>query len=300
LETDWALPDGFSGDGSLAAIQGNTGDVVVRDLEHRRAIASVANYSGGLSPGAQLVSGLALDASGSRLAVAESEGGLQLAPGAAVFPAPVEGIQFYDLAHRVTAVGAGNLARCAASDRGYVSFSADGRRVVGVNACGEGVLWDARSGRQLRTFNAGVSTVTAISLDTHGRLLALASPDRTVTVRNLNGNQTAFVLRGDTAPINDVAFNPAGTWIATASQDHEVRIWNAANGQLLRILPDSSDVTSVSFTPNGTRVITTDSQGIIRVQDACGLCGNAQGLLRLGASRITRQLTPAERRTFGL
>jgi WD40 repeat protein len=97
-----------------------------------------------------------------------------------------------------------------------------------------------------------------------------------------------------------VAFNPAGTWIATASQDEEVRIWNAANGQLLRILPAGSDVTSVSFTADGNRIVTTDSKGTIRIEDACSLCGNAEGLLRLGASRVTRQLTPSERRTFGV
>jgi WD40 repeat protein len=210
------------------------------------------------------------------------------------------GFEVFDLVHGVTAVTAGTLPACGSNDRGYVAFSADGRRAVAASACGRGILWNARSGKQLRTFTTGVSTVSAISLDAHGRLLALASPDRTVTVRNLNDNRTAYVLRGDTGPMNDVAFNPAGTWLATASQDQEVRIWNAANGQLLRILPDRSNVTSVSFTADGTRVVSTDSEGIIHIENACNLCGDAEGLLRLGASRVTRRLTPAEQRTFGL
>jgi hypothetical protein len=45
--------------------------------------------------------------------------------------------------------------------------------------------------------------------------------------------------------------------------------------------------------------VTTDNKGIIRVEDACSLCGNAKELLRLGASRVSQQLTPAERRIFG-
>ena len=43
----------------------------------------------------------------------------------------------------------------------------------------------------------------------------------------------------------------------------------------------------------------TDTAGLIQIEDACSLCGNARGLLQLGASRVTRTLTPAERREYG-
>jgi WD40 repeat protein len=275
---------GFSADGRLGAVEDDAGDILVRDLVHDRtdAVIPASDYSGLPTFHYPLVFALALDATGSRLAVSSDSG-----------------FGVFDLMHGVTAVAATTLPPCGVSVRGYVAFSANGRRVVAVSSCGEGILWDARSGKHLRTFNTGVSGVSAISLDTRGRLLALASPDRTVTVRNLNSNQTAYVLRGDTAPINDVAFSPTGTWIATASQDKEVRIWSAATGQLLRMLPTTSDVTSVSFSADGTRIVTTDSNGIIHVEDACSLCGNAAGLLRLGARRVSRQLTPAEQQTFG-
>jgi hypothetical protein len=46
-------------------------------------------------------------------------------------------------------------------------------------------------------------------------------------------------------------------------------------------------------------VVSTDSLGRIHIQDACTLCGNATGLLRLAATRVTRQLTPAERQAYG-
>jgi WD40 repeat protein len=271
----------FSGDGKTAVTQNYAGDFPVYNFARRRTIAKVAGETASVFA-FQLVSGLALDTTGSRLAVASREG-----------------IQLYGLAHGPTAMAAGNLRACGANDQAYVAFSADDRRFVAVNECGEGIVWNAHSGQQLRTFDTGVSSVSAISLSPDGRLLALASPDRTVTVRNLNENHTAYVLRGDTAPMNDVAFSPTRSWIATASQDGDVRIWSAGNGQLLRILPNSSDVTSVSFSSDGTRIVTTDSKGIIRIEDACSLCGNAKELLRLGASRVSQQLTPAERRIFG-
>jgi WD40 repeat protein len=96
-----------------------------------------------------------------------------------------------------------------------------------------------------------------------------------------------------------VAFSPRGTWLATASDDGDVRIWAPGSGQLLQLLPDGASVTNVTFTPNGQKVISTDSAGRIHIQDACSLCGNASALLRLAATRVTRALTPAERQAYG-
>ncbi len=270
----FAYAIGFSGNGRVGAIvTSSQEEVLVRDLVHSRTIGSAGGFS-------NTVFRLALDATGTRLAVASIDGRFSL----------------YDVNHGMAVVARGSVRNCG---NAYVAFSADGRRAVGVNYCGQGILWNARSGKRLYTFDTGVSTVSAVSLDTHGLRLAVSSWDRTTVIHNFASNRTAYVLRGDTAAVVDVAFNPAGTWIATASQDHDVRLWSAANGQLLRVLPDPSDVTTVAFTPNGTQIVTTDSDGVIHVSDACSLCGNATGLLHLGATRVTRQLTPDERRTFG-
>jgi hypothetical protein len=43
---------------------------------------------------------------------------------------------------------------------------------------------------------------------------------------------------------------------------------------------------------------TLDYAGVIRVWDACTYCQNPTALLALAQTRVTRQLTPAERRTF--
>ena len=270
----FAYAIGFSGNGRVGAIvTSSQEEVLVRDLVHNRTIGSAGGFS-------NTVFRLALDATGARLAVASIDGSFSL----------------YDVTHGMALVARGSVRNCG---NAYVAFSADGRRAVGVNYCGQGILWNARSGKRLYTFDTGVSTVSAVSLDAHGLRLAVSSWDRTTVIHDFASNRTVYVLRGDTAAVVDVAFNPDGTWIATASQDHDVRIWNAANGQLLRVLPDPSDVTTVAFTPDGTQIVTTDSDGVIHLSDACSLCGNATALLHLGATRVTRQLTPDERRTFG-
>jgi hypothetical protein len=45
-------------------------------------------------------------------------------------------------------------------------------------------------------------------------------------------------------------------------------------------------------------VATLDFAGTIRLWDACTDCENPSALLSLAKQRVTRQLTPAERRTF--
>ncbi len=181
----------------------------------------------------------------------------------------------------------------------FVAISADAQRAAAVSYCGGGILWNARTGAQLETFESGAQTVSGVSLSPDGRLLAIASLARTTTVFDLETKRPVHVLTGATAPLTGVAFSPRGTWLATASEDGDVRIWDPSNGQLLRVLPEGASVTSVAFTPDGQEVVSTDAAGRIHIQDACSLCGNASGLLRLAATRVTRALTPAEREAYG-
>ncbi len=267
----------FSGNGRLAAATRSGEDIIVRDLAHGHTVGSVSGFT------TSGIIGLALDTSGDRLLAASATSGIGL----------------FDVKDGMRLLAAQTLPNSQTCAGGYVSFSADGQRAVGVNYCGQGIFWNTRTGKLLGRFDTGVQSVSAISLDTHGRLLALSSWSRTTTIYQLDARRALRVLIGDTASVTDVAFSPQGTWLATASEDGDVRIWDVANGQLLRLVPDNSGVFSVAFSSNGADVVFTDSDGQIHIQDACSLCGNARGLLRLAASRVTQQLTAAERREYG-
>ncbi|MGE3267659.1 MAG: hypothetical protein AB7P40_02855 [Chloroflexota bacterium] len=69
--------------------------------------------------------------------------------------------------------------------------------------------------------------------------------------------------------VNAVAYNQAGSQIATASDDGRVRIWDAATGALLHVWPTQDDgglpnMTSVAFISPDS-VVTGDRQGLVRV-----------------------------------
>jgi WD40 repeat protein len=107
------------------------------------------------------------------------------------------------------------------------------------------------------------------------------------------------VLTNHTKGVTDVAYSPNGAYLASASLDGTVEIWDAHTLTLLRIIyqPDPTNV--VSFTRDSRDILTLDSAGVVREWDTCTACGNAKALLALAKARVTRQLTPQEQRTFG-
>jgi WD40 repeat protein/class 3 adenylate cyclase len=270
-QTEYAA--GIGENGRFGMLVDANQNLEIRDLDNGRTIGTVSvNVP---------LTGLSLV--GDRLAAGLSTGDVSL----------------YDLAPGIPQLASGSVVEGTCAGGAYVAISTDGQRAAAVGYCGGGILWNARTGRQLETFNTGVQPVSGLSLSPNGRLLAVASSTRTTTLFDLATKRTLHVLTGDTAPINGVAFSPTGTWLATSSEDGDVRIWDPSSGQLLRLLPQGASVTSVAFTPNGQDVVSTDSAGRIHIQNACSLCGNATALLRLAATRVTRALTAAERQAYG-
>src|SRR5437870_12510533 len=61
-----------------------------------------------------------------------------------------------------------------------------------------------------------------------------------------------FTYSGHSNYVSAVAWSPDGKRIASASGDHTVQVWDAANGgHILTYRGHSSDVTSLSWSPDG-------------------------------------------------
>ncbi len=53
-----------------------------------------------------------------------------------------------------------------------------------------------------------------------------------------------------------------------------------------------------AFSPDGRTITTLDTNGVIRLWDACTDCENPGALMALAKTRVTRQLTATEKRTY--
>jgi Tol biopolymer transport system component len=125
-------------------------------------------------------------------------------------------------------------------------------------------------------------TAAAFSPDGSQRIVT-ASTDNTARVWDWSGiaAKPLITLQAHTKGIRSVALSPDGQYIATASQDTTVRIWNAATGgaPIQTLQANTEPVYSVAFSPDGRLLVTASRDSVARVWDwrAGTLLGELRG-----------------------
>jgi WD40 repeat protein len=75
-------------------------------------------------------------------------------------------------------------------------------------------------------------------------------------------------LRGHTLRVNSIDFHPQGHWLASASDDRTIRLWDPYSGQILRELDGhQTECQCVRFSPNGERLATAAYDGTVLLWD---------------------------------
>jgi WD40 repeat protein len=155
-----------------------------------------------------------------------------------------------------------------------LAFSPDGKRLAAAGR-GEVLLFDPASDSLLARVPAGRDRVTALAFSADGRHLALAASTagegheiRVVPLRDGLPADAARLLGKHDDLIHELAFNPAGTLLASAGYDRLIHLHDLASGKLLRTLRDHSDsVYGVTFSPDGQLLASAGADRAVKVWD---------------------------------
>ena len=127
-------------------------------------------------------------------------------------------------------------------------------------------LWEVATGRELRRFgHAGGIHSVAFSGD--GKTLASGTSD-TIKLWEVATGRELRTLTGHSKFINSMAFSADGKTVASGSMDHTIKLWEAATGRELHTLAGHSDeVKSVAFGPDGQKLASGSEDGTVKVWD---------------------------------
>jgi hypothetical protein len=146
--------------------------------------------------------------------------------------------------------------------RGHVfalAFTPDGKGLVSASADGAVRLWDASTGRMVRSFVGHKGDVNGVALTPDGKTLVTGGADGTVRLWNVASGVEMRRLHGDDAAIASVACTPDGKLVAAAGAG-AVRLWRVADGREVNQLKGHQQlVHALAFSPDG-RVLASGSR----------------------------------------
>jgi WD40 repeat protein len=287
----------FSPDGSLVLVAGK-GGARLYDRSHRfrvlRLRPSTDLNDAAFSPDGLLVAGAgngrdravhvwdartglqlyALRHDGAVLAVDFSPNGRFLATGSADGTARLwsvaGGLPLASFTHPPGAGGSDDVRR--------LSFSPDGSRLLTVGGDRFARVFDVERHVLIHALNHQTQVYSA-RFSHDGAFVATGGASELVWIWNAStGVSAGPALRG-TGRVNDLAFSPDDTLLATAGgNDTVARVWNLEERSSAAIVTShKSGVTSVTISPDGRSVVTTGRDGKAYITRTEG--GSTQGLL---------------------
>jgi WD40 repeat protein len=149
-----------------------------------------------------------------------------------------------------------------------VTYNTAGTLVATGGVHGAVELWDALTWTSLFTIQAHTHAVRHVHFSPDDTQLVAITGD-SVRIINPQTGETVHRLMGHTRPIYDVAYNPTGTQIVTASFDDTVKIWDALTGDLMHTITENTEsVLCVKYNPEGNLVASSSYDGMVRIFDS--------------------------------
>src|SRR5262249_31726587 len=118
-------------------------------------------------------------------------------------------------------------------DLGYepaaVAFTADGKALATAGVRKPVRLWDAMTGKEIRSFEGHEGRTFSVAVSPDGKTLASAGGGPALPLWGIDSGKEMARLTGHRNEIHAVAFSPDGKKVVSAAEDETVRVWDVAS-----------------------------------------------------------------------
>jgi WD40 repeat protein/tRNA A-37 threonylcarbamoyl transferase component Bud32 len=149
-----------------------------------------------------------------------------------------------------------------------VDVSADGRKVAGGAEDGTARVWDADTGRLLRTLTGHTGSVFAVRFHPNGRTLVTAGQDGARVWDTEDREAEPRVLSHPDVRFASAAFSPDGKRLVVGGSDRLVRVWDTTTWAEQRPLTGHlGEVLAVRFGPDSVLLASGSRDHTVRLWD---------------------------------
>jgi WD40 repeat protein len=144
-------------------------------------------------------------------------------------------------------------------------FSPDGKVLATGGYGTHAKLWDAASGKLIRTLEAGEEGGLTVAFSPDGKRIAVGNRNRRTRIYEATGKLLHTLPRSMS---HELKFSPNGRILAVAYVDGRVGLWSTATGQFLHEKPTGArEVYTLDWSPQGDVLATAGARGKILLWD---------------------------------